>query len=82
MSNNKKNHTEKVLEKVSSVEWLIEQINQDYPEITWAFKKECEQAKEMHKEEVENAYRVGWVKYLPYTNAEEYYKKTYGGNNE
>jgi len=38
------------------------------------------QAKEMQKEEIENAYRIGFVKYLPYTNAEEYYTITYGGN--
>jgi uncharacterized protein YgiB involved in biofilm formation len=45
--------------KQTAVEWLIEQINQDYPEMTWAYKDECEQAKEMEKEQIIEAYRDG-----------------------
>ncbi len=40
------------MKKQTAVEWLIEQINQDYPEMTWAYKDECEQAKAMEKEQI------------------------------
>ena len=47
------------MKKQTAVEWLIEQINQDYPEMTWAYKDECNQAKAMEKEQIIEAYREG-----------------------
>jgi hypothetical protein len=61
--------------KQSSIEWLEEVYLNTGIDRRFHF----EVAKAMHKEEIENAYRIGFVKYLPYTNAEQYYAKTYGG---
>lgn len=71
--------------KQTSVEWLIEQINQHYPEITWAYKKECEQAKAIHKEEIESTYDDAISDFRqdqerPLTGA-EYYLINYKKNN-
>jgi hypothetical protein len=40
------------------------------------------EAKEMEKEQIENAYRIGSVNELTYgdNKAEQYYNETYGGN--
>jgi hypothetical protein len=82
-------------DKQSSVEWLIHQLTEvDHNCTNKTFlqnnntlagnklKELFKQAKAKHREETENAYRIGWVNYLPYTNPEEFYKKTYGGDNE
>jgi hypothetical protein len=36
-----------------------------------------EQAKEMGKQQIYDAYRVGWINYLPKTNSEQYYQETF-----
>ena len=75
--------------KQSSVEWLMEKIatkdSDSFIAMSFyiAFKEEFEQAKAMHKEEIENAYDEGWHhnnddRYNPIT----YYTETFGGNNE
>jgi hypothetical protein len=76
---------EKESNKMTAVEWLWEQIDEILPfsvdtETGIKLYNAKEQAKEMEKEQIENAYRIRFVKYLPYTNAEEYYTITYGGN--
>ena len=66
--------------KQTAVEWLIEQINQDYPEMTWAYKNECEQAKAMEKEQIEMSYKAGYndCSWSRYAGSEKYYTSTYG----
>ena len=42
-----------------------------------------EQAKAMHKEEIENAYREGWMENIRCKHTpNRYYNETFGGNNE
>jgi hypothetical protein len=36
-----------------------------------------EKAKEMGKQQICDAYRVGWINYLPKTDSEEYYQETF-----
>ena len=67
--------------KQTAVEWLIEQINQDYPEMTWAYKEECKQAKEIEKQQIIDAIDLSydyknWSKDLP-TKGQQYYNETY-----
>lgn len=67
------------MSKQSSIDWLIEQINQDYPEMTWAYKKECEKAKAMHREEILDAFVAGDERgtgEIPF-NCEQYYNQTF-----
>ena len=72
------------MKKQTAIEWLIGQINQDYPELTWAYKEECEQAKQMEKEQIIDAYRQGvtdeygdTLDFSNDTSAEEYYNETH-----
>ena len=63
----------------TAVEWLVEQINQDYPEMTWAYKDECEQAKAMEKEQIIEANEDCSTNELgEFLSGEQYYKETYG----
>jgi catechol-2,3-dioxygenase len=78
--------------KQTAVEWLAEKYNY----ITWMRNRDeisagtadewrakyLEQAKEMEKQQIENAYRIGSVNELTYgdNKAEQYYKQKYGGN--
>jgi hypothetical protein len=39
--------------KQTAVEWLINKIAEDYPEIPKAYREECNKAKEMEKEQME-----------------------------
>ena len=58
----------------TAVEWLIEQwpiLESQLPD--WLI----EQAKEMEKEQIKDAYRIGYINYLPTTNSEEYYNQTF-----
>jgi hypothetical protein len=66
--------------KQTAVEWLVEQINQDYPEMTWAYKDECEQAKAMEKEQIIEAHNIGRNdKHNDFDReGEQYYNQTYG----
>ena len=76
------------MKKQTAVEWLIEQINQDYPEMTWAYKDECNQAKAMEKEQMIQSFRKGavvnepeyytWIESAYRKQAEKYYNETYG----
>lgn len=70
--------------KQSSIEWLEWQINLGLSErgLISAFKE----AKAMHKEEVQDAWRNGLINRLPeeYYNEsfQYYYNETFGGNDE
>jgi hypothetical protein len=60
------------MEKQTAVKWLFEQVwitsGEDLPEL-------LEQAKEMHKEEIENAFNYG--QFDLGMEADEYYKQTF-----
>ena len=75
MSNNKQS---------SSVEWLYNKMYEHRGNITI---EEYEQAKEMHKEELEFAFKGGMSLveghlWKPIDKFEEFYNETFGGNNE
>jgi hypothetical protein len=61
----------KINMKQTAVEWLVEQVVNRTDRMY--FLKEFEQAKEMEKEQIENAYNVG----NPYKTAEQYYNQTF-----
>jgi hypothetical protein len=46
----------------TAVEWLIDKIAEDYPEIPRAYREECQKAKEMEKDQIgyteEQAYEI------------------------
>ena len=45
--------------------------------------EEIAEAKAMHKEEIENAYREGWMENIRCKHTpNRYYNETFGGNNE
>ena len=80
--------------KLNSIDWLVEELRK-YIEEPWKYVpkggKEAivEQAKEMHKEEIEEAFANGvydeyeyHINNEPRKNTEQYYNETYGGNNE
>ena len=43
----------------TAVEWLVDKIAEDYPEIPKSYREECQKAKEMEKEQIKNAYYTG-----------------------
>ena len=65
--------------KQTAVEWLAEQITT----LKWKMSdisdrnSIIEQAKQMEKEQIMEAYRIGYINYLPTTNSEEYYNETF-----
>ena len=64
--------------KQSSIDWLIEKLDQNFDYVADTL---IEQAKAMHKKEVEDAYDMGYLDYqnLTYDSAQEYYNETFGG---
>jgi hypothetical protein len=72
--------------KQTAVEWLEEKINSvkptDFCSIE-TIKDWVKQAKQMEKEQIENAFDAGYFNHevLFYDNAEEYYNETYGNGN-
>jgi succinate dehydrogenase/fumarate reductase-like Fe-S protein len=72
-------------DKQTAVEWLVKELNQkiDFiPLEKWDMIRDIiQQAKEMEKEQIEEAYkyaRAHWSR--EDGNAERYYNETYGGN--
>lgn len=61
--------------KQSSVEWLVEQLEQQ----GFLYDLDIEQAKAMHKEEVTDAYIDGHSTWGENRNAEQYYNEIFGG---
>jgi hypothetical protein len=62
--------------KISSIDWLVEQIdNKDMGEVPMWIYDFCEQAKEMHKEEIVEAFNEGALDTLPF--GEQYYEYVY-----
>jgi hypothetical protein len=69
----------------SSVEWLEQELKKiPFVNVHEVFVLEVfEQAKAMHKEEIENAYREGWMENIRCKHTpNRYYNETFGGNNE
>lgn len=66
--------------KQTAVEWLFEKININLSApMSVKFKEMFEQAKEMEKEEIIDAYDKGEWNDGMNGNAEQYYNQTYGG---
>ena len=59
--------------KQTAVEWLLDK----YIIVGGITQTMVEQAKEMEKEQIKDAYRIGYINYLPTTNSEEYYNQTF-----
>jgi hypothetical protein len=69
--------------KQTAVEWIIEQINNVKPHQFCSLetiKEWCEQAKEMEKEQIMDAYIQGSISLTSKNDAEQYYKETYESN--
>jgi hypothetical protein len=80
--------------KITAVDWLSEQIDEILPfsvdtETGIKLYNVKEQAKQMEKEQIENAYEIGFADAWDdaryddeptYGGAEQYYEQTYGGN--
>ena len=71
----------------TAVEWLIRNVNENIPPL-YIPKQVVEQAKQMEKEQIEDAHIEGQRVFdkhphTEWTNhqAEQYYKETYGSNN-
>ena len=66
--------------KQSSIDWFVEELTKQNMFMN-LFSKQIEQAKAMHKEEIENSY--DYMRCIgSFTNGKEYYNETFGGNNE
>ena len=79
------------MSKQSSIEWFwFETFEEDSirncfpPSKLKEIKEKYQQAKQMHKEEIESAYCDGGkdVRDKTYKGMHEYYQETYGGNND
>ena len=64
----------------SSINWLFQKL-WETPKDKLNWYAIAEQAKAMHKQEIEKAWLNGYIA-IDYKNAEIYYKETFGGNNE
>ena len=75
-------------QKQTAVEWLIEKIKLKYDIDFYHIKKEINQAKEIEKQQIEDAYGVGHNEGCSYMtdgktefkDATQYYNETFGGN--
>jgi HEPN domain-containing protein len=73
-------------EKQTGVDWLVEELTRQNMYM-YLFTKEIEQAKEMEKEQIMNAYVECWKSNMPdgyecKQSAEEYYNETYKNNEQ
>ncbi len=66
--------------KQIAVEWLVEQLDGERHLTENEIKRVIEQAKEMEKEQIKNAYYTGWADDVEDNRdreAEQYYNETY-----
>jgi len=80
------------MSKQSSIEWLVTELNQmidSIPLSKWdKIADIIQQAKQMHKQEIESAFNNGmrnsedWFTDGKTEESEQYYQETYGGNKE
>ena len=87
MSNNKQSSINLFIEQLELIAHLYEEtegvnkINVSIDVNEYLALKE--QAKAMHKEEIENAYREGWMENIRCKHTpNRYYNETFGGNND
>jgi hypothetical protein len=75
-----------VPKNLTAVEWLIEKIAEDYPEIPQSYREEYQKAKAMEKKNIIDAYSFGCARVTPYgyyeDSAEQYYTETYQSNQD
>ena len=73
-----------VSQLISTLEDRLETINRETTELReqmiQTFLVDVEKYLEMEKQQICNAYRVGWINYSPKTDSEQYYNETYEGN--
>jgi len=69
--------------KQTAVEWLVKEISRDRVgrAIITTFLKEFEQAKEKEKQQIIDSWYDGALYWDSFKDAEQYYKETYGGQN-
>jgi hypothetical protein len=71
--------------KQTAIEWLKKQYYESEGKLT---RHDFEQAKQMHKREIQFTYNIGWAdghdeatnESPLFTTGEQYYKETYGDN--
>ena len=74
--------------KQSSIEWIYNNLKSHFEhdgDLLEAVKMSFEQAKAMHKEEIKNSFFAGQCNESerhPFKGSEQYYKETFGGDNE
>ena len=71
--------------KQTSIEWFAKMLAEQGLLVTRDYENliTYREAKQMHKEEIEDAYGDGINAYrVDFCNREKYYQKTYGGNNK
>jgi hypothetical protein len=71
------------MSKQTAVEWLEQKFNDPYNNRPFITKEEFEQAKEMEKEQLEDAFVECWKANMPdgfecKLSAKQYYNETYG----
>jgi hypothetical protein len=65
--------------KQTAVEWLVEEMEKQL--INVLTDEEIQQAKEMEKNQIVEAYNTSFLlRHEPYSTAEKYYKQTYESN--
>jgi hypothetical protein len=64
--------------KQTALKWFVEQLGLD---ATTDYKEEIEQALQMEREQIQKAF-VSGDNHGHYTEPSEYYKQTYGGQDE
>ena len=68
--------------KQTAVQWLVEQLENHNGVTRPAFENVIQQAKEMEKEQIIEAFNQSWHDRMnPYKTADKYYKETYESNN-
>jgi hypothetical protein len=79
------NQMEKESNKMTAVEWVLQYLNNVKPNEFCSIEKIkelLEQAKEMEKEQIINAFWDGGANWDSEKTAEQHYNEEYGGNNE
>ena len=67
------------MKKQSAVQWLVEQVNSDCLNSAFIRPELVKQAKEMEKEQIEDAHEIGYINGGNHksVNGEQYYNETF-----
>ena len=69
------------MKKQTAVEWLHTKLSTcTSEELVGNINNWFDQAKAIEKEQIIDAYRTGWINYLPDKDSEQYYNETFGGD--